>query len=189
MALAYHIFSTIWTASLKERFDFGPADHGRFMSFIGLTYALSQGFFAKFLLTRPFTKTNAGRVRIVMACCVLLGAGRYIAFQTSSLLAVYVMFAGIVTSLGVVNTVLTADTSHLASSDEIGGLFGILAAVESGAGMLGPVLGGALAYVDPIQAPLMAVVALYALVFGLVAWGYERFVLRRDANKVGQKNL
>jgi MFS family permease len=43
MGLAFHIFQTIWTTSLKQRFDFGPSDHGKFMSFIGLTYALSQG--------------------------------------------------------------------------------------------------------------------------------------------------
>lgn len=92
---------------------------------------------------------------------------------------VYILFALIVTALGLVNTILTADTSYLASSDEIGSLFGILASVESGAGMVGPILGGALTYVYPIQAPLFSVIALYAVVYGLVAWGYERFVLAR----------
>ena len=166
MALAFHIFQTIWTSSLKTRFDFGPSDHGKFMSFIGLTYALSQGFVAKFLLTKFGAKTPKDRVRVVLACCVALGAGRYVAFHTTSLTVVYCMFALIVTALGVVNTVLTADTSHLASSEEIGGVFGILAAVENGAGMLGPILGGSLAYMDPIQAPLLAVVGLYVFVFG-----------------------
>lgn len=185
MALAFHIFQTIWTASLKERFDFGPADHGKFMSFVGLTYAMSQGFVAKFLLRQFGSKTPASRVRVVMACCVSLGMGRCVAFHTTSLVTVYIMFAFIVTSLGVVNTVLTADTSHLASSDEIGGLFGILAAVESGAGMVGPVLGGALSYIDPIKAPLAAVVLLYAGVFSLVGWGYERFVLSQPSQPTG----
>lgn len=171
MAMAFHIFQTIWTASLKERFDFGPTDHGKFMSFVGLTYALSQGFVANFLLNKFGAKTPQDRVRVVLACCVALGAGRYVAFQTSSIVVVYAMFAFIVTALGVVNTVLTADTSYLASSEEIGSVFGILAAVENSAGMLGPILGGALAYVDPIKAPLMAVVGLYVIVFGLVWWG------------------
>jgi len=39
MALAFHIFNTVWPASLKARFAFGPSDHARFMSFIGITYA------------------------------------------------------------------------------------------------------------------------------------------------------
>ena len=39
MALAFHIFNTVWPASLKARFAFGPSDHARFMSFIGIVYA------------------------------------------------------------------------------------------------------------------------------------------------------
>ena len=180
MAMAFHIFQTIWTVSLKSRFQFGPADHGKFMSFIGLTYALSQGFVAKYILAKFGANKPRDRVRVVLASCVVLGAGRYVAFHTSSIVVVYCMFACIVTGLGVVNTVLAADTSQLASSREIGSVIGILAAVENGAGMMGPVLGGALSYVDPIRAPLLAVVGLYAIVFGLVLWGYERLVLRKD---------
>jgi MFS family permease len=179
MAMAFHIFQTIWTVSLKSRFNFGPSDHGKFTSFIGLTYAVSQGFVAKFLLSKFGGNAPRDRVRVVLASCVALGAGRYVAFHTSSIVVVYGMFAFIVTALGVVNTVLTADTSQLAPSEEIGSVFGILAAVENGAGMLGPIVGGALAYVDPIQAPLFAVVGLYAFVFGLVWWGYERLVLEK----------
>lgn len=182
MGLAFHIFQTIWTTSLKRRFDFGPSDHGKFMSFIGLTYALSQGFIAKFLLHRLGGNTSPQhRVRMILAACGILGMGRYIAFQTESLFVVYVIFGMIITALGLVNTVLTADTSHLAPSEEIGSLFGILAAVESASGMLGPILGGCLAYLHPVHAPLAAVVGLYAIVFGLVAWGYERLVLHSDS--------
>ena len=187
MAMAFHIFQTIWTTSLKSRFDFGPADHGKFMSFVGLTYALSQGVVAKYLLQSFGANTPKDRVRIVLACCVALGLGRYVAFQTTSLVVVYCMFAFIVMALGVVNTVLTADTSHLASSEEIGGVFGILAAVENAAGMLGPILGGLLAYIDPIRAPLLAVVGLYVLVFALVWWGYERLVLLKPDEKQSAK--
>jgi MFS family permease len=178
MGLAFHIFQTIWTTSLKQRFDFGPSDHGKFMSFIGLTYALSQGFVAKFLLQRLGGNTSPKhRVRMILGACFTLGVGRYVAFQTESLLVVYIIFGMIIMALGLVNTVLTADTSHLASSDEIGSLFGILAAVESASGMVGPILGGSLAYIHPVRAPMAAVVGLYATVFMLVAWGYEKFVL------------
>ncbi|EJK71993.1 hypothetical protein THAOC_06517 [Thalassiosira oceanica] len=50
MALAFHIFNTIWPASLKSRFAFGPQDHAKFMSFVGVSYAFSQGVVAKFLV-------------------------------------------------------------------------------------------------------------------------------------------
>merc|ERR1712032_1510971 len=39
MGLAFHIFITIWTPSLAERFAFTPKDHGQFMGFVGLAYA------------------------------------------------------------------------------------------------------------------------------------------------------
>ena len=187
MALAFHVFQTIWSVALKTRFDFGPADYGKFMSFIGLTYALSQGFLAKFLLeSLGGNKSDKVRVRMILGCCITLGVGRYVAFQTESLVVVYVLFASIVTALGMVNTILTADTSYLASSDEIGSLFGLLASVESGAGMIGPALGGALAYVHPVQAPLFCVVGLYIVVYILVSWGYEQLVLKTKKTVSGK---
>jgi len=180
MTLAFHIFQTIWTASLKQRFDFGPKDYGRFISFIGLTYALSQGFLAKALLKAFGGHAAQGRVRLLLGCCVTLGCGRYLAFQTTSLPVVYALFAGIVTSLGLINTMFSADTSQIAPPKDIGSLFGILAAVESAAGMAGPLAGGALSYIHPIQAPLAAVLGLYALVFLMVFLGYESLVLKNS---------
>ena len=123
---------------------------------------------------------------MILACCLILGTGRYLAFQTHSLPIVYILFASIVTALGMVNTILAADTSYLASTDEIGSLFGLLASVESGAGMIGPALGGALAYLHPIQAPLFSVVGLYAIVYLLVAWGYEKLILKRRKDHTGK---
>jgi MFS transporter, DHA1 family, tetracycline resistance protein len=183
MALAFHIFQTIWTASLRERFDFGPKEYGRFISFVGLTYALSQGFLAKALLKLFGGHTAKGRVRLLLACCVCLGCGRYLAFQTTSLLVVYCLFGAIVTSLGLVNTMFSADTSQIATPDEIGSLFGVLAAVESVAGMAGPLVGGALSYIHPIKAPLYTVVGLYVAAFVMVLYGYESLVLNHAHSK------
>jgi hypothetical protein len=124
MALAFHIFNTIWPSSLKSRFQFGPSDHARFMSFIGLTYALSQGIVAKRVI-RFFGSNDAGKVGVIMACCVILGIGRYIAYYTTSITVVYASFLFIINALGILNTILTADTGAIAPSNELGGLFGI----------------------------------------------------------------
>ena len=175
MALAFHIYMTIWTVSLKQRFDFGPKDHGFFMSFIGLTYALAQGVVAK-RVVKPLGPT--GRIRVIQLCCIALGAGRYFAFHTQSLPIVYLVFACIITALGVLNTILTADTASLASPDEVGGLYGVLESVESVAGICGPIAGGSLALIDPIFAPLVAVVGLYFVVFLLVTFGYDALIIR-----------
>ena len=176
MALAYHIFYTVWTTSLKERFNFGPSDHGKFMSFVGLAYALSQGFVAKNVIK---IGGPTKKVQILMICCIVLGLGRYWVYHTQSLFLVYAIFGLIITALGIVNTVLTADTSNLASSSDIGGLYGALESVESLAGISGPVVGGYLATrISPVKAPLTAVMMLYAFVLFYVYWGYEHYVIK-----------
>ncbi|KAL7527068.1 hypothetical protein ACHAXR_001783 [Thalassiosira sp. AJA248-18] len=173
MALAFHIFNTIWPASLKARFNFGPSDHAKFMSFFGVTYAFSQGFLAKRLVA---LWGKDGKVYIIMACCAVLGAGRYVAYYTESLVVIYATFLFIINALGTLNTVLTADTGSIAPSNEVGGLFGILQAAESAAGMIGPFLGGVISHYLGKDAPLIAVVGVYGSLFAFVSWGYERYV-------------
>jgi MFS family permease len=187
MGLAFHIFQTIWTVALRERFQFGSTEYSQYFGFIGLTFAISQGFLAKLIIQR-FGQTDRGRSRVLLVCALALGGGRLLAYQTHSLIVVYVLFAAIVTALGVVNTIFTADTSKIADPQDLGGLYGVLASVESIAGIAGPVLGGALARVHPIHGPLLAVVTLYGFVFSLVFWGYERIVCNSSATAAKKTN-
>lgn len=199
MALAFNIFNTIWTASLKSRFNFTPRDHGTFMSFIGLVYALSQGYLSPRILAL-LTTTNKvtppqqqhqkvgkgsddhrGRIRILQLACITLGIGRAVAFHLKDIRFVYAVFFLIVVSLGLVNTVLTVDAGRCVPPSEIGGLYGILAAAESAAGMVGPVIGGGLVRLgwgeNGVGAPLGTVVGLYGLLWVMITLGYERLVL------------
>jgi DHA1 family tetracycline resistance protein-like MFS transporter len=196
MALAFHIFNTIWPSSLKTRFQFGPSDHARFMSFIGVTYAFSQGILAK--KTIKLFGPN-GKVYVIMICCAILGVGRYIAFYTPSIRVVYVSFLFIINALGILNTVITADIGSIAPSNELGGLFGILQSAESAAGMIGPFLGGVVSHYfgdfdDVISAPLLAIVGIYTFLFFFVLWGYDKLILacvrgplNHDVSDVDQK--
>lgn len=188
MALAFHIFNTIWPASLKARFRFGPSDHARFMSFIGVTYALSQGFVAKRMIN---ALGENGKVLGIMICCTVLGIGRYIAFHTDNLLVVYASFLFIINALGILNTVITADTGSIAPSNEIGKLFGILQASESAAGMVGPLLGGTISHYLGKDAPLLAVVGIYTFLFFFMSWGYDGLVISvsRDERKEMKKSM
>ncbi|KAL3761695.1 hypothetical protein ACHAW5_004259 [Stephanodiscus triporus] len=173
MSLAFQIFNTVWPASLKSRFNFGPSDHARFMSFIGISYAFSQGFLAK-RLVQAWGKD--GKVYLIMTCCAILGAGRYIAYFTNSLVVIYMTFLFIINALGTMNTVITADTGTIAPSDEIGALFGMLQAAESAAGIVGPFLGGVISKFGR-DAPLIAVVGVYSGLFAFVSWGYDSYVV------------
>jgi len=177
-ALSYHIYQTILISSLRDRFHFGQKEYGMFFSVVGLFFALSQGFFAKYLLDR-FGKTRSQRANLIILSTFLIGIQRYFAFYAISLIEVYVMFAIMVVSYGVTSTVFAADTTQVADPEELGAFFGLVAAVESGAGMAGPIAGGYLTYWHPTKAPLMASVGLSALTTLLLAGYYERLVLER----------
>lgn len=174
--LSFHIFQTIWTVSLRERFNFGPKDYGRFFSMIGLFFALSQGVFAKLLLKR-FGDAKHGRVRLLTTCFSVMALNRFLAFRTTNIGLVYILFATMVVAVGVIATIFAADTSLIAKPEERGSFFGLVTAVESGSGMVGPLLGGALAYWHPIHAPLAAVQVLDIGTLLMFAIGYERIVL------------
>ena len=113
----------------------------------------------------------------MLMCAVALGGGRFLVYQTNSITVVYLVFGFIVTALGVINTIFTADTSKIASPSELGGLFGVIQSAGSLAGICGPIVGGLLAtHVHSIRGPLFAVLTLYGFVFLMVFWGYERIV-------------
>ena len=96
MGIAYHVFATIWTVTLKERFDFGPKDHAYFMGWVGLWYALSQGVFAKlFIKYAGEDPTN-----VILVCVVILAFGRVLAMLTPSLFMMYGIMATVIVALG-----------------------------------------------------------------------------------------
>ena len=177
MALAFHIFNILWTATLKTRFGFGPRDYGTFFGYIGLVFALSQGFGAKWVLQTFAGSSVTKRMQLLVVCCMLLGGGRCLLYLTHSLVVVYMIYGGIITALGVVNTVFNADTSQVAPPQELGGLFGLLASVETLAGIAGPIVGGALTRFHPTIAPLTAVAFLYGVVLVLILWKYESILV------------
>jgi hypothetical protein len=101
------------------------------------------------------------------------------------------------------STVVAADTAQVAAPNELGSFFGLLAAAESGAGMAGPLLGGALNSLSrssngggttdddgsAVPASLWAVLLLNGLGTLLLGLGYERIVLKnlnRAANELSK---
>ena len=188
MASAFHIFNTLWMATLKARFGFGPKDYGTFFGYIGLVFAVSQGFVAKWVLNRFAGSSGTKRMNLLLGCCVILGGGRMLMYQTYNLVGIYVIYGFIITALGVVNTIFNADTSQIASPQELGGLFGVLASVETMAGIAGPVLGGGLTKIHPTYAPLTAVGFFYGTVFALIYWGYESIVVSHEMKKEREPN-
>jgi hypothetical protein len=100
MALAFNIFMTIWTVSLKKRFDFAPRDHAMFMGWVGLCYAISQGVLAKLFIKR----SGEDPTFVLLMCVAGLSVGRVFAMLTTSIVTVYLVMAGVIVALGVMNT-------------------------------------------------------------------------------------
>ena len=96
MGIAYHVFATIWTVTLKERFDFGPKDHAYFMGWVGLWYALSQGVFAKLFIKYAGEDPS----NVILVCVVILAFGRVLAMLTPSLFMMYGIMATVIVALG-----------------------------------------------------------------------------------------
>ena len=75
------------------------------------------------------------------------------------------------------NTSISSACSNLADASQIGGLFGILEAVESTAGLVGPAVGGMLHRLGP-SVPLYSVVIIYGAIFLAVSSGYRVYIVK-----------
>ena len=65
---------------------------------------------------------------------------------------------------------------------KVGGLFGVMEAVESSAGLVGPALGGILFRLGP-NVPLVTVVAIYSLVFVAIFLYYRDTIVKRERKR------
>jgi DHA1 family tetracycline resistance protein-like MFS transporter len=118
MALAFSIFMTVWTVSLKQRFAFGATDHAYFMGWVGLCYAISQGVLARMLIDRTGDR-DGDPTRLLLICLSFLGGGRVLAMMTQSVPVVYFVMALVIVALGVVNTIMAAACARLAGPDQV----------------------------------------------------------------------
>ena len=175
-ALSFYIYQTIWSVYMKEQLHFGPPDYGRFFSTIGFFYAISQGFVANKCMERLGGESPRGRTLLLAFSSFLIGVARYTAFHTTNTLAIYAIFSSMVTVYGVMSTIISADMSQIAAPEDFGSFFGLLTAVDGGAGMIGPLLGGALGHLHP-SSPLLVVVGLNFTIFATVLIGYESVVV------------
>ena len=68
--------------------------------------------------------------------------GRVAAVASTSLPLVYAAYAPVIVALGVVNAAITGAVSRVAPPDERGTFFGVVSAIESCTGIVGPMVGG-----------------------------------------------
>ncbi len=103
--------------------------------------------------------------------------------MTTTIEVVYVVMAAVIVALGVVNTAISSAASSLADASQIGGLFGILEAVESSSGLVGPAIGGLLFRSGP-NFPLYSVVSIYFVIFVAVLMFYRTTIVSVSERRI-----
>jgi len=94
--------------------------------------------------------------------------------------------ATVIVALGVVNTSISSACSRLAGADQIGGLFGVMEAVENLAGLVGPLIGGVL-YRFQKNSPIIVVVSIYLVLLLAVALFYKQTIVKHQSVETKNK--
>mmetsp|Transcript_3728 Transcript_3728/g.8609 ORF Transcript_3728/g.8609 Transcript_3728/m.8609 type:complete len:483 (+) Transcript_3728:255-1703(+) len=171
LSMGFHVFYTVMSVILREKFKFGPNDWSNYFAFIGFVYATSQ------VLSKYFVNRTANDpTRLIMVCAVLMGIGRYSSAVTSSLAVFYVSLTLSILALGIINNSVNTTVTRLGGRDKVGGLMGVLDTSEKLAGVVGPTLGGFLYSYDPFT-PVLAVCSGYVVISLGVLWAFPRYLV------------
>lgn len=136
--LAFAIFQTIFSLYTLSKFHLTARDTGLILTYVGILSVIVQGF----LVGRITTKFREDT--LIVACVALLGvslAGWAIA---PSVVALLIILTPTAFSGGILNTLLSSTLTKAVEPQEVGGILGLSAAVESATRILAPIMGGAL---------------------------------------------
>lgn len=136
--LAFALFTTIFSLFAQYRLDLNAQQTGYVLAYVGLLIALVQGVGVG-LIARRFTE----RWTIFTTTLIVAVSLGFWAF-TPNLPALLVILAPLALASGVLNTVLRSKLTKVVGQDEVGGILGLSAALESATRVIAPSLGGAL---------------------------------------------
>jgi DHA1 family tetracycline resistance protein-like MFS transporter len=162
--MAFAMFQTIFSLYALSKFQFGPEQTGFILTYVGVLSVIVQGF-----LVGRITKLVREDLLIVL--CVALMAVSLLGWAFAP--NIYWLLAVLTpTALagGTLNTVLSSTLTKAVEPQEVGGILGLGAGIESATRVIAPTLGGALMAVYGTGAPgifcatLLAVLAAYVWV-------------------------
>lgn len=136
--LAFAIFQTIFALYALKKFQLEARDTGLVLTYVGVLSVFVQGFLIG-RLTQRFREDVLIAVAVVMMSLSLLGW----AF-VPSVFWLMVILTPTAISGGILNTVLSSTLTKAVQPQEIGGILGLAAAIESLTRVIAPTLGGAL---------------------------------------------
>jgi DHA1 family tetracycline resistance protein-like MFS transporter len=134
--LAFVILQTIFSLYAIDKFNFTARDTGFVLTYIGVLSVIVQGFLVGRL-------TNQYREDIlILASVIIMGLSLLGWALTPSVFWLYVVMTPIALSGGLLNTLLSSTLTKAVAPQEIGGILGLSAAVESSTRIIAPILGG-----------------------------------------------
>jgi MFS transporter, DHA1 family, tetracycline resistance protein len=136
--LAFAIFQTIFSLYALAKFNLTARDTGFVLTYVGVLSVIVQGFLVGRLTSR-FREDVLITVSVVLMGISLLGWA-----LAPSLLWLYVIMTPTALSGGLLNTLLSSTLTKAVAPQEIGGILGLSAAVESSTRIIAPLLGGVL---------------------------------------------
>lgn len=134
--LAFAIFQTMFAAYALQRFQLAARDTGFVLTYVGVLSVFVQGFLIG-RITKRFREDILIPVMVVTMACALLGW----AFAPS-VFWLLVALTPTAISGGVLNTILSSTLTKAVLPQEIGGILGLSASIESSTRIIAPILGG-----------------------------------------------
>jgi DHA1 family tetracycline resistance protein-like MFS transporter len=135
--LAFAIFQTIFSLYALAKFNLTARDTGFVLTYVGVLSVIVQGFLVGRL-------TNRFREDILITASVVLMGVSLLGWAAPSLLWLYIIMTPTAMSGGLLNTLLSSTLTKAVAPQEIGGILGLSAAVESSTRVIAPILGGVL---------------------------------------------
>ncbi len=136
--LAFAIFQTIFSLYALAKFNLTARDTGFVLTYVGVLSVIVQGFLVGRLTSR-FREDI-----LITASVVLMGISLLGWALAPSVLWLYIIMTPTALSGGLLNTLLSSTLTKAVTPQEIGGILGLSAAVESSTRIIAPLLGGVL---------------------------------------------
>jgi DHA1 family tetracycline resistance protein-like MFS transporter len=136
--LAFAIFQTIFSLYALTRFNLTAAQTGYILTYVGLLSVFTQGFLVGRLVNRVRDDVLIAGSVLVMAFCLVGWA------LAPTIPVLLVVLAPTSLSGGLLTTLLSSTLTRTVQPQEIGGILGLAASIDSLTRIFAPALGGVL---------------------------------------------
>lgn len=170
-SLAFAIFQTVFPLYALKRLGLQANQTAFILTYVGVLVALVQGVIIGRLSARYKER------QLILVSTAIMTVGLVAWALTPSVIVLLIVLIPIAFSGGVLNTVVNSALTKAVSVEEVGGILGLSAALESGTRVLSPTLGGVLLDILGAWAPGI----MGAIITGwLTSYVWRRIYRRAD---------